>query len=324
MSELHLIRPYFLLAIIPLIIVLLILIKRSPSKNHWQAVCDPHLIKSLMTQVGKNYQRLTLVLIFISGLVMVIALAGPSFQKLPQASYAKKQATVIVLDMSSEMNAKDIKPSRLQRAKFKIDDLLKNMPEGQIGLIAFTQEAFLVSPLTNDQHTLKLLLNELTPQIMPVDGSNISSALNQAAKLIKQANYTAGNILVLTANKANSTDLQTAKKLAKDNFHTSILGMATALGAPLYDSYQLKHISKLDVKSLDNLASAGKGKFITFSSTDKDINKIISFFKNETSNYKKQQQNLSTWQDEGRILILLLLPLVLLAFRRGFLEGLQS
>jgi len=100
--------------------------------------------------------------------------------------------------------------------------------------------------------------------------------------------------------------------------------MATTLGAPLYDTYQLKHISKLDTKSLNNLAIAGKGKFMKFSSTDLDINKLLQFFKSETNSYKKQQQSLSTWKDEGRVLIFLLLPLVLLAFRRGFLEGLQS
>ncbi len=324
MSELHLIRPYFLLAIIPLVLMMLILIKRNPSKNHWQSVCDPHLIKSLMSYTGRNYQRLTFFLIFICGMIMIIALTGPSYRKLPQASYAKKQATVILLDMSSEMTAKDIKPNRLQRAKFKIDDLLKNMPEAQIGLIAFTQEAFLVSPLTNDQHTLKLLLNELTPQIMPVDGSNISAGLKDAAMLIKQAGYKNGNILLLTANKANNADQDTAAKLAGENIHTSVLGMATTLGAPLYNAYQRKHISRLDVESLTKLTKYGKGKFIAFSSADTDIKKFTNFFKSETKQYKKQQQSLSTWQDEGRLLILLLLPLVLLAFRRGFLEGLQS
>lgn len=326
MPNIHFIRADFLFLFIPLLLVLLILLKQQSKQNQWKAVCDPHLLNALTETRGKTKNRWVLVFMFLTGSLMILSMAGPSWKQQVTSSYTKKQASVIVLDMSSEMSAEDIKPSRLKRAKFKIIDLLKQMSDLQTGLIVFTSEGFLVSPLTRDKSTLTTLLNELTPDVMPIDGANISDALNKAAALIEQSGYNYGNILVLTANKALSLDLSTAKKLAQQNLHISILGMATELGAPLYDSYHRSKntLSRLDKKSLGALANAGKGIFMPFDNNDLDIKKIAYFIKKDNAAYKKSQQSVSSWQDEGRYLLLMLLPFALTYFRRGYIESIHS
>lgn len=327
MPEIHFIRMYYLWLFIPLILLLILLFRSSTHTNQWKSVCDPHLLDSLMVNIGKKNHQLIILLTFVVGSLFIFSLAGPSWQKLPQNSYTKKQATVVVLDMSSEMSAMDIKPTRLQRAKFKIQDILKQSHDGQIGLIAFSSESFLVSPLTNDSNTLHSLLNELTPDVMPTDGSNIKDALERASKLIKQSGYEFGNVLIVTANKATENDLQLAKNLSKNqNLHISVLGMATTLGAPIYDAYHqsLQKMSKLDKENLTQLARAGNGIFVAFKNDNSDLNSLLQFFKKDRASYMKNQQKVSNWQDSGRYLILLLLPLVLVYFRRGFIESLHS
>lgn len=324
MAEFHFIRPWFLLSFIPFLVILYRLAKRGSSQNSWQQACDPHLLRALMTQVAKNYYWLSFWAIFLCGSLMIVALAGPAWQKLPQPSFAQKKATVIVLDMSDKMNAQDIKPSRLQRAKFKIEDLLKSQTEGQVGLVVFTKEAFLVSPLTKDKRTLNAFLAELSTNIMPVAGANIGSGLKMAAKLIKQASYPTGNIVLFTASKPTSQDLSIAKTLRREGLHLSVIGMATKLGAPIFDNYGIKHMTKLEQDSLKTLASDGQGQYQSFTSSDQDIKALTTFINQEKSDYKKQNDNMTIWQDEGRYLILFLLPLVLLAFRRGFIESITS
>ena len=326
MPEIHFIRDYFLWAFIPLLIVLLLLFKRNAGNNQWQSVCDPHLLKSLMVNTGKRTHRSMLLLTFIVGSIMILAMAGPSWKKQIQPGYTKKQATVVILDMSSAMSAKDIQPSRLKRAKFKILDLLKLNKDGQTGLIVFSSEAFLVSPLTRDTSTIRSLLSELTPDVMPIDGENISDALNQAAKLIEQSGYDFANILLLTANKATALDITTAQKLSRQNLRISVLGMATELGAPMYDPYHssLQKMSKLDKTSLQNLSTAGNGLFVAFNNNDSDIKKISAFLKNDNADFIKGKQKVSSWQDDGRLFILLLLPFVLAYFRRGYIESMHA
>lgn len=323
-SSLHFIRPEFLWGILPLAIALWLFAKQNTAQSNWQSIGDAHLIQSLIVNIGKKTKQVTLTILFLLGAIMLIALAGPSFRKQANLSFSKQQAIVIALDMSTAMNASDIKPSRLSRAKFKIKDLLSELPDTQVGLVVFSKESFLVSPLTTDHNTLFNLLNELTPQIMPIDGSNIADPLIKASELIKQGGYDTGNIIVFTANAATPADINQAKILTTNKIKTSIIGTATTLGAPVYDAYHqsLNQISRLDPESLEALANAGKGIYLPFNSTSSDIQQLTAFLNKQQADYKKENNHQVIWQDDGRYLIFILVPLALLCFRRGFMESL--
>lgn len=320
-SHFHLLRPYFLWAFIPLLIALLASFKHTKNLHEWRDVCDSHLVKHLMVSFTSRARLFSLVLAGLTGSLMIVSASGPTWEKLPEISYSKKKAYVIVLDLSSSMFAQDITPSRMERAKFKIQDLLTKLKEGQVGLVVFTQEPFLVSPLTVDTKTLSLLLPELSPNIVPVDGHKIQSALTMAGKLITQAGFQSGSIFLLTPNKATESDINEARALAKKGIHLSVLGVGTPLGAPVFNNRSKQIISRLNTTNLTKLAQAGKGVFIKITNDNQDLRLLMASSKKMTLSYKKDNQDVSNWKDNGRFLLLLILPLALFSFRRGwFLE----
>ncbi len=299
--------------------------KHSHSSS-WRYACDPHLLPHLLRRVGLIDNQIPQLMLAVAWLIAVIALAGPTWQRLPQPVYRSLAATVVALDLSDAMYAKDITPDRLTRAKFKVDDILKQSKDGQIGMIVFSSEPFVVSPLTEDAATIAAMIPVLSPAIMPVNGNNIGSALQKSAELIKQAGNRNGQIILITANKPSAADNKIARELARQGFNLSVLGIGTTQGAPisLSDGFMQNAqgniiLSQLDSQALQQLANDGRGKYVAFTNNNEDVATLLAHdastlqLKAEKSAAKTDQ-----WEDQGRYLMLLLLPLALLAFRRGY------
>lgn len=113
------------------------------------------------------------------------ALAAPSWKRLPAPVFRNTASLVIALNLSESMNAEDIKPSRLVRARYKIADLLAQYKDGQIALLVYSGAAFMVTPLTNDIETIQSQLEALTTHIMPIAGNNPVAGLTKAVELFK-------------------------------------------------------------------------------------------------------------------------------------------
>tara|TARA_R110002073_G_scaffold238789_2_gene399934 strand:- start:11444 stop:13243 length:1800 start_codon:yes stop_codon:yes gene_type:complete len=327
-SEFHFIRPYWFIALIPLVILLWMLAKRHLINKHWESVCDPALLPYILVgRTGaKKYTNISL-FGFVS-LVMIFALAGPSWERLPEPVFEKQSALVIAMDLSYSMYADDIKPSRLERARFKISDLLDLRQEGQTALIVYAGDAFTVTPLTDDIKTIKSQLTALTPQIMPALGSNTDIALEKSAELLKQAGNSEGHILLVT----DEVDREFEKFFNKTNrrgYKVSILGIGTEEGAPvkLGDGGFLKDkagtivIPKLNQGVLRLLASSGGGYYETSQLGDGDIERLNRLFNSglQESNETKSEFETDRWREFGPWLVLLILPIVAFGFRRGYL-----
>ncbi|MEO6147876.1 MAG: VWA domain-containing protein, partial [Sulfuriferula sp.] len=149
-SAFHFLRPLWLFALIPLILMLWMMWRRRLLSRSWQRVVDPRLLAHLL--IGKNARQgpWAMLAVGLGGLLAILALAGPAWQKLPQPVFRQQSALVLVLDLSLSMNATDIQPSRLERAKLKLRDILNQHKEGQTGLIVYAATPFVVSPLTTD------------------------------------------------------------------------------------------------------------------------------------------------------------------------------
>jgi len=171
--EFHFLRPYWFLMLIPLAIMLWSLLWYLKKGDSWQQVIDPKLLKHLLNQSSSAKNFKPLMILGLIWFTTVFALAGPAWEKHQQPVFRNNNAKVILLDLSQSMLAEDIQPDRLTRAKYKILDLLRDYPEGQTGMAVFSGEAYTVSPLTNDTHTIALMVSDLSPDIMPVSGSNI-------------------------------------------------------------------------------------------------------------------------------------------------------
>lgn len=195
---LHFIRPFWLL-LLPLAVILPLLWHhlRRPSGD-WSKICDNHLLRWL--SVGDASARSSRAGPWLAGLMWLVAafaLAGPSWQKLPDSSFTARDARVLVLDLSLSMLAEDLKPNRLTQAHFRLSDMLDEALEGQTGLVAYAGDAFVVSPLTSDTNTIRNMLPALRPDVIPVSGSRSDKALELAAELLKRSGIQAGEILLI-------------------------------------------------------------------------------------------------------------------------------
>ncbi len=322
----HFLRPAWLFALLPLL-VLLLLLRQQQQGDSWQHICDPHLLPHLLVNRQRVFRRWPFYTLALAWIIAVCSLAGPTWQRSPQAVYKTQQARIIILDLSPSMYATDLKPSRIARARYKILDILKRSQEGQMGMVVFSSEAYTVSPLTNDAQTIAAMVPSLDPNIMPVGGSNIAAGLEKAEQLFKQADSSYGSILLLTDSPVTKTDLTAAQQTHQQGYDISILGVGTPQGSPIpagtgfmQDKNGGIIISKLNSKTLAKLANVGGGTYTSFTANNQDIDRLLRQ-STQRSNLKAQKtkQQTKLWKDQGYWLVLLLLPLALLAFRRGWL-----
>ena len=189
-------RPQWFLALVPLALVLWLLFFRKHGSRGWEAVCDERLLPHILIRKPGRARRASLALTTLGGLLAVAALAGPAWEKLPQPVFTARDALVIALDLTRSMDAGDVSPSRLERARFKIRDLLEKRSEGQTALLAYAGEAFVVTPLTDDVETIKSQLNALEPDIMPALGNRPDKAVHLSMNLLRQAGHAARPFVV--------------------------------------------------------------------------------------------------------------------------------
>lgn len=327
-SEFHFIRPYWFIAIIPLVFLVWKIAQRHLVNKHWESVCDPALLPYIL--VGRTGARCytNLSLFAVASLLMIIALAGPTWERLPEPVFEKESAVVIAMDLSLSMYADDIKPSRLEHARFKISDLLDLREEGQTALIVYAGDAFTVTPLTDDIKTIKSQLTALTPKIMPSRGSKTDRALEKSIDLLKQAGNGDGHILFIT-DEIDSQYEKLFSQAKKLGYKVSILGIGTSEGAPvkignrgfLKDRSGTIVIPKLEQGTLRQLANSGGGYYETSQLGDGDIARLNRLFESGLDKSSETQSDFETdqWHEFGPWLLLFIIPIVAFGFRRGYL-----
>ncbi|TAK64260.1 VWA domain-containing protein [Methylobacter sp.] len=326
-AEFHFIRPYWLLAFIPYLVILSLMLRNKLSQGNWSAVCDAALLPYLLQDKPVNQSRWPITAGAIAALLVIIALAGPTWERLPSPVFRNDSALVIALDLSLSMDAADIKPSRLVKARYKIADILKQRKDGQTALLVYAGDAFTVTPLTDDTETIDSQLSALNTDIMPSQGSNAALALEKAVELLKQAGLQKGQILLVTDGVDLDKTLVAAKSL--DKYQLSILGVGTDEGAPvalpeggfLKDPQGNIVVPKLNSGELAKLAQAGNGIYQTITAKDGDIQTVLANADRSVQQQGKQNDNLllDQWADKGPWLLLLVLPLAALTFRKGLL-----
>jgi Ca-activated chloride channel family protein len=336
-NNFHFVRPYWLLAILALLLVLWRLKKYRFHQSPWQQFLPSHLSQVLVegasnTKSNTNKKifggQAFLIKPLLIGLLSIIALAGPVWQKLPQPVYQTERGSVLIMDMSYSMYATDVKPNRLTRARFKAIDLLNKNNEGDTGLIAYAGDAFVISPLTQDIKNIELLLPSLTPEIMPELGANPLAALTLAHEMLINAGHLNGDIYWFTDDVDNEELTDIYDWSNKFGHQLNILGVGTESGAPitlpngelLKDNSGAIVVPRLPSQKLKSLASRGQGNYQSLSNDDSDIDNLILKDKVLEKNKNEKQQSQQTgdqWQEQGAWLLLLTLPLMLSYFRRG-------
>jgi len=328
----HFIYPNWLWLLVPLLVILFWLGRSKSDDSLLHKLVDPKLAPFVLTgEAGGNSRRL-LWLTALVYLIAVVAMAGPSWNKLKHAAYKKEQAVVVALDLSRSMYAKDVQPNRLVRARFELIDLLKQRTEGQTALVVYAGDAFNVSPLTDDTDNIESQIKLLTPNIMPVQGSQAALAIRKAMQLLDQGEVKNGQILLVTDEVADVQAAVAAAQEARDTgVQVSVLSVGTQEGSPIplpqggfvKNSQGNIVLAKTNPSDMQKVAQAGNGVFVVSDIGDQDLRRLDAQFSSSNSSefIKNEEQELESWINEGAWLIFLLLPLALLAFRKGYLAS---
>lgn len=332
LAEFHFLRPMWLWAIIPLILIGGLLTYLHKQQSGWQSVLAGHLYKHIISQgKGKQFKQ-PIWILTVGWLIACIALAGPTWQRLPQPVYQLKTGKVVLLDMSMSMRATDVKPNRLARAKYKAIDLVKALSEGETGLIAYSGDAFTISPLSSDGQNLTTLIPSLSPEIMPIPGSEPVLGIQAAIDILRNASYQQGEIFWITDGVENRQMQEISELLKTSPYRLSILAIGTEDGAPIQkpDGELLKDnngaivIPKLSAANLKALANQGDGRYAPMQADNSDIDYLIDQSQLSTEQQQNDEQGKDNfgdkWQEMGPWLLLLILPLAAYGFRRGLIS----
>ncbi|HNG61559.1 MAG TPA: VWA domain-containing protein, partial [Cellvibrionaceae bacterium] len=325
LQQFHFLRPWWFLALLPAAWLVWQLSRSQAQGDHWTRLIAPHLLPFLLDgKGGEEKNRVGWLLLPLS--LAVVALAGPTWQKLPNPVEKNTSALIVLWDMSPSMLAQDIRPSRLERSRLKLIDLLKTRKDGLTGLIAFSGEAYVVTPLTEDVQTIINLLPSLGPTTLPSVGSNPEMALSEAKKLLKAGNLEHGDILFLTDGIDSKAFANLDDQLKGGKDRVTIWGVGTEEGAPIplprggfLQTGKDLVIAKLNTAELKRFAEQHKGYYLPALADDGDIKFLSQLLVHTDQTQVQSDKTFDQWTESGQYLSLALLPLCLWLFRRGSL-----
>ena len=334
MAEFHFLRPLWLIALLPFWLMVWRYVRVRQRGGAWSRACDAALLPFVLSAQTARASRFTALAAALAGTLAIVALAGPAWERLPVPVFRGESALVIALDLSASMDAEDQLPSRLQRAKFKIADILRLRTTGQTALVVFAAQSFIVTPLTDDTGTLAAQLQTLDTIMMPRQGTEPAEALKQADQLLQQAGVSRGHVLLITDGADRPTLERAHAQITAMRHRVSVLGVGTEQGAPIPDQTGgfLKTpageiiVSRRDVMKLRELANVGQGMFIDLAADDRDLKRLNNLQNSDLDADVQRLEDLaaSQWREFGPWLLLLVLPIAALGFRRGLLVPLLA
>lgn len=315
LTALHFLRPMWLWALLALPPLAAIWLVRRKRESVWRSAVDPHLLPHLLEGGVQVRRHAGLWLAALAYLVAVVALAGPSWRQVEQPLWQSRTPLVVVMDLSSAALAADLPPTRLAQAQAKITALLRERRDGQVGLVAYAGDAFTVAPLTDDAANVALFVPSLHPQVMPVDGQRADLAIAWAARLLRQAGFDRGQILLLTG-QADAAARDAAAAAVAQGYSVSVLGVGGVAAAPYRRPDGSIATTRLDAASLRAVADSGGGNYATLTADSGDLRALAVLDPATVGSSDSQSGRGRTWQDQGYWLVLPLMLLALLAFRR--------
>jgi Ca-activated chloride channel family protein len=334
-AELHFLRPEWFVALPIGAWLLWQLLRGRGETGGWRNIVEAKLRRYVLLEPEVlRDNRLALVVALLAWLVAVVAMAGPAWERLPVPAFRSDEALVLALDLSRSMDAGDVEPSRLARAKLKLLDLLERRAAGQTALLVFTTHAFTVTPLTTDTRTISSLVGAISTDIMPTRGGSLTAGLDKARALLRQTGVQSGDILLITDSEVADADVSRVRDLAGEGYRTSVLAVGTEQGAPIpqpeggfvNDSNGQVVIPQVDIGGLRRLASAGRGRFARLAPDDRDLEALFPAatagpLDVALAGGDEQKYQADVWRDRGVWLALAVLPLLALLFRRGWICG---
>lgn len=313
--KLHFLRPEAFWLLLPLAVVAGMVVLVNRDRRKWRSIVAPHLRPWLFTRSHRWSFLLPLTGFVIATVIGVMALAGPAWKKKPFPAEKIRTTLLVVLDVSQSMLATDLLPTRLERAKFKLTDLIDADPRAPMGLLAFAGTAHPVLPFTSDYSLIRHHAASLQPRVMPVPGTDIAGLLTAIDSLMKNCKAP-GTILLMT----DALDAGGAELLAA-YIHTvphqlEILLFSTPGGAavPGHPSAE----SRQDPGVIQALARDSAIHVTPLTLDNSDVGAIATRIRTRLLFQKDDAEKEAEWEDEGRLFLLPVLMLTLVWFRKGW------
>ena len=315
----------YLLLLIP-VLGLLFGLAQYNKKKALARFGDLSVIEQLMPFVSKSKPVLKFIFLIIALVSIIFALSDPQFGSKLEKVKRKGAEIIIALDVSNSMLAEDIKPNRLERAKQAISKLVDNMENDRIGLIVFAGDSYIQVPVTSDYTAAKMFLSSINTNIVSKQGTAIGSAIDLAMNSFTPESELEKALIIITDGENHEDDAVKAAKLAAEKgitIHT--IGMGSPQGAPIplnkgygqtifqQDKDGNTVISKLNQKTLQEIANAGKGVFIRANNTQTGLNKLFERI-NKMEKKEMEEKIYTEFEHRFQYLLAIALFFILLDF----------
>ena len=308
----------WMLLIIP-ILVLVRFIVWQKRKHNLRKFGDPSLLKEMMPDVSKYRPTIKFCLLLSAITILIFMIARPQVGS--KISHEKREGieVLIALDISNSMLAQDVIPSRLEKSKLLIEDLVDHFTNDKVGLVVFAGDAFVQLPITNDYVSAKMFLQNINPSLITTQGTDLARAISLSQSCFTQREHIGRAIIVITDGEDHEGGaLEAAREAYKKGINVFILGVGTSKGAPIPDGNggYLKDnsgqtvLSALNEQMCQQVAKAGNGVYIHVDNTSdaqERLNKELSKLQSGISDTVVYSEYNEQFQIFGMILLLLLI-----------------
>ncbi|HGF4999836.1 vWA domain-containing protein [Vibrio parahaemolyticus] len=303
-TQFHFIRPLWLLALIPMFF-LVWLRWREESKPSWKDILPEHLRNALTIGERGWRKQLPLKLLMLIVLIAIVICAGPTWQRESSPFGEDKASLLVVLDNSDSMLQKDLPPSRLERSKQKVRDLLAARKGGKTGLVVFAGSAHVAMPVTQDSKVFDPFLAAIMPEIMPVQGKLAEKAL---PLIDQQLQGQPGSTVLLVSDGVNPATIK--------QYQAYFAGKPYQLLILAAGNTDIVSNNPMDLDSLQKLASQTNGRLVEVTVDNSDIEQLNRYVER---NMQLNGESSMPWKDMGYQLLFPIALIMMLWFRKGWL-----
>ena len=313
----HFLRPWWLAAYVPAGVLLWVLWRVADTARQWRGIVAPHLLPHLLSTTERTEHIRPLWILGAIWFFLILALAGPAWQREPSPFADDLPALMLVLKASPTMDATDIQPSRIQRAVQKAGDLVAMRTGARIGLVAYAGSDHLVMPMTKDAEVVMTMMREVSPAIMPRDGDVAAPAVQRAGEQLARSGQR-GSILLIadSVTPDQIPEIEACRKAGGVPVHVyAVAGPATATASGDGPS-----APPLDIESLRKTARAGGGELVVVTPDDQDVQRLADVIDRRVSISSAAVKDVEQeqWKDAGYGFVPLLVVLGLFWSRPGW------
>lgn len=308
----------WMLLIIPILVLVRFIVWQKRKRN-LRKFGDPSLLKEMMPDVSKYRPTIKFCLLLSAITILIFMIARPQVGS--KISHEKREGieVLIALDISNSMLAQDVIPSRLEKSKLLIEDLVDHFTNDKVGLVVFAGDAFVQLPITNDYVSAKMFLQNINPSLITTQGTDLARAISLSQSCFTQREHIGRAIIVITDGEDHEGGaLEAAREAYKKGISVFILGVGTSKGAPIPDGNggYLKDnsgqtvLSALNEQMCQQVAKAGNGVYIHVDNTSdaqEKLNKELSKLQSGISDTVVYSEYNEQFQIFGIILLLLLI-----------------